>query len=110
MGVSALSILQQREMDRERGGEDIAINHVHTEMTSHKGPLNPEEGAASSVFAASLPPVTDSRGKYIWLDCSISVSGTRTWAIQYKECDNNVTRCDTIPITDVTVLYRLPMR
>ena len=76
VGVSALSILQQREMDRDRGGEDIAINHVHpgyvdTDMSSHKGPLTPEEGAVSSVFAATLPPGTEIRGKYIWLDCSI---------------------------------------
>ena len=76
VGVSALSILQQREMDRDRSGEDIAINHVHpgyvdTDMSSHKGPLTPEEGAVSSVFAATLPPGTEVRGKYIWLDCSI---------------------------------------
>ena len=76
VGVSALSILQQREMERARSGEDIAINHVHpgyvdTDMTSHKGPLTPEEGAASSVFAATLPPGTEIRGKYIWLDCSV---------------------------------------
>ena len=77
VGVSALTILQQREMDRERGEEDIAINHVppgyvDTNMTSHKGPLTPEEGAASSVFAASLPPGTDIRGEYIWLDCKVT--------------------------------------
>lgn len=76
VGVSALTIVQQREMDRERGGDDIAINHVHpgyvdTDMTSHKGPLTPEEGAASSVFGATLPAGTAIRGEYIWLDCSV---------------------------------------
>jgi len=62
--------------DRERGGEDIAINHVHpgyvdTDMTSHKGSLTIDEGASSSLFAATLPPGTDIRGEYIWQDCSV---------------------------------------
>ena len=76
VGVSALTIIQQREMDRDRGGEDIAINHVHpgyvdTDMTSHKGSLTIDEGASSSLFAATLPPGTDIRGEYIWQDCSV---------------------------------------
>ena len=40
-------------------------------MTSHKGPLTPEQGAKSALFAASLPPETDVKGQYIWEDCSI---------------------------------------
>jgi len=52
------------------------VNHVHpgyvdTDMTSHKGPLSPEEGAKSSIFAALLPPDTKIRGQYIWLDCKV---------------------------------------
>ena len=42
IGVSALTRIQQRSLDLERPGEDIAINHVHpgyvqTGMTSGKG-------------------------------------------------------------------------
>ena len=40
-------------------------------MTSHKGPLTPEEGAKSSIFAATLPAGTDIKGKYIWYECSL---------------------------------------
>ena len=29
VGVSALSILQQRTLDQERPGDDIVVNHVH---------------------------------------------------------------------------------
>ncbi len=29
VGVSAFSIIQQRTLDAERPGEDIAVNHVH---------------------------------------------------------------------------------
>lgn len=73
VGLSALSRIQQREMNKDPR-EDIAINHVHpgyvdTDMTSHKGPLTPDEGAKSSVYCALLPKGTDLKGKYIWLDC-----------------------------------------
>jgi len=52
------------------------VNHVHpgyvdTDMSSHRGPLTPEEGAKSSLFAALLPPNTDIKGKYIWRDCTV---------------------------------------
>ena len=63
-------------MDKDTSRSDIAINHVHpgyvdTDMTSHKGPLTPEQGAKSSLFAANLPPGTSVKGQYIWHDCSI---------------------------------------
>ena len=56
--------------------QDLVVNHVHpgwvdTDMTSHKGPLTPEEGARSSIFAALLPPQTPIKGQYIWKDCSV---------------------------------------
>jgi len=77
VGVSALSILQQRVMDIERPGEDIAINHAHpgfvnTDMSSHKGPKSVEEGAKPIVFAATLPTNTDIKGEYIWEDCTVT--------------------------------------
>jgi len=74
VGVSCLTRIQQRTIDAERGDEDIIVNCVHpgyvdTDMTSHKGPLTPEEGARSSVFAALIPPGAASpKGAYIWYD------------------------------------------
>lgn len=72
VGLSALTRLQQRDMKIE----DVAINHVHpgyvnTDLTSHKGHLTIDEGAKSSIFAATLPPQTDLKGQFIWADCSI---------------------------------------
>ena len=65
-----------RDINKDSTRSDIAINHVHpgyvdTDMTSHKGHLTIEEGARSSLFAATLPPNTDVKGQYIWSDCSI---------------------------------------
>ncbi|UYV61561.1 hypothetical protein LAZ67_1005299, partial [Cordylochernes scorpioides] len=70
VGVSALTFIQQREMDKD-SREDIAINAVHpgyvdTDMTSHKGELTVEEGAKAPTYAALLPPGMESpRGKFI---------------------------------------------
>jgi len=76
VGLSAMSRMQQRDIDKDSTRSDIVINHVHpgyvdTDMTSHKGHLTIEEGAKSSLFAATLPPNTEVRGQYIWSDCSI---------------------------------------
>ena len=76
VGLSALSRIQQREMDADAGRQDIAVNHIHpgyvaTDMSSHKGPLTIEDGAKASLFAATLPPNTEIKGQYIWFDCSI---------------------------------------
>ena len=65
-----------REILKDSTRSDIAINHIHpgyvdTDMSSHKGPLTLDEGAKSSLFAATLPPNTDIKGQYIWFDCSI---------------------------------------
>jgi len=74
VGVSCLTRIQQRTIDAERGGEDIIVNSVHpgwvdTDMSGHSGPLTPEEGARSSVFAALIPPgATSPKGAYIWHD------------------------------------------
>jgi len=76
VGLSALTRIQQREMDKIEDRKDIVINHVHpgwvdTDMSSHKGPLTPDQGAKSSIFAATLPIGTDVRGCYIWSECQI---------------------------------------
>ena len=77
VGVSALSRIQQREMDKDPFRSDIAINHTHpghvnTDMcVGAGGPLTIEQGAGSSVFAATLPQGTDVRGMFIWADCEV---------------------------------------
>lgn len=55
VGVSALSIAQQKVFDQESPSRNIAVNHVHpgyvdTDMTSHKGPLTIEQGAKSTLY------------------------------------------------------------
>jgi len=75
VGLSTLSRIQQRELAKDER-KDIVVNHVHpgyvdTDMSSHKGPLTPEEGAVSSVFCALLPPDTTLKGQYIWHDCQV---------------------------------------
>jgi len=76
VGWSALTRIQQREMDKDNTRTDIAINHVHpgyvaTDMTSHKGSLTIEQGATAPLFAALLPAGTEIRGKYLWADCAL---------------------------------------
>lgn len=39
-------------------------------MSSHKGPLKPEEGAAAPVWLALLPPKSEG-GRYIWHDKTV---------------------------------------
>lgn len=71
VGVSALTIIQQREFDKDPR-EDIIVNSVHpgyvdTDMSSHKGPLTIEEGAHAPLILALLPPnVKEPRGAYVW--------------------------------------------
>jgi len=77
VAVSALSRIQQREFDTSRPQDDIIVNHVHpgyvdTDMTSHKGPLSPEQGAMAATWLALLPPNTKSpKGDFIWYDKTI---------------------------------------
>lgn len=83
IGVSALSRIQQQNFDKA-GSNDIVVNHVHpgwvdTDMTSHKGPLSPDTGAKSALFAALLPPGTHIKGEYIWEDCKPS-----SWVDGYR--------------------------
>ena len=76
VGLSAMTRIQQQKVSEDSSLKDVAINHVHpgyvdTDMSSHKGPLTPEEGAKSSLFAATLPQGTNIKGKYIWHNCEL---------------------------------------
>jgi len=76
VAVSALTRVQQREMDKNRPSDGILINHVHpgyvdTDMTSHKGPLTPERGALAPTWLALLPVGESIKGAYVWHDKTI---------------------------------------
>jgi len=76
IGVSALAGIHQTMFNADPR-EDIAVNAVHpgyvdTDMTSHTGPLTPEEGAVAPVYCALLPENTEIKGKYIWFDKTLS--------------------------------------
>jgi len=71
VGLSALTRIQNREMQNTRGKADIEINHVHpgyvdTDMTSHKGHLTPEQGAYAPLKLALSPPNSGVTGRYFW--------------------------------------------
>ncbi|XP_047038176.1 carbonyl reductase [NADPH] 1-like [Helicoverpa zea] len=71
VGVSALSIIQQRMLD----SRDIKVNAVHpgyvdTDMSSHKGPLSIDEGAIAPLFLA-LDAADSVKGKYVWYNKDI---------------------------------------
>ncbi|XP_023215226.1 carbonyl reductase [NADPH] 1-like [Centruroides sculpturatus] len=76
VGLSALSFIYQRQFDKDPR-PDLVINPVHpgyvdTDMTSHKGPLTPDQGAEAPVYAALLPKNVDKpRGQFIWNDKTI---------------------------------------
>jgi len=72
VAVSALTRIQQRELDQSRPDDDLVVNSVHpgyvdTDMTSHKGELTIDQGADAPVHLALLPPnVKEPRGGYVW--------------------------------------------
>lgn len=74
VGVSALTFIQQRTLDREQPDKAIEVNCAHpgyvdTDMTSHKGPLTIEEGARSSLYLALENHGW--KGKYVWRDSTL---------------------------------------
>lgn len=78
VGISALSRIQQREIDETRPYDDILVNYVHpgyvdTDMTSHRGPLTIDEGAVAPSWLALLPPqnVNNPKGAFVWYDKKI---------------------------------------
>ncbi|KAL1437125.1 hypothetical protein MTO96_049116 [Rhipicephalus appendiculatus] len=58
--------------------EDLVVNAVHpgfvdTDMTSHKGPLTPEQGADAAAYLALLPPnIQSPKGEFVWHDRAIT--------------------------------------
>jgi len=75
VGVSALTIIQQRNFDNEPEKRDISVNSVHpgyvdTDMTNHKGTLTIEQGAAAPLFL-SLDP-HGLRGQYVWSNSKVA--------------------------------------
>jgi len=71
MGVTAMSIIQQRDIDKDRSRSDIVINaacpgYVDTDMSSHKGTKTIDEGADTPLYLATLPAGTKSpRGNFL---------------------------------------------
>ncbi|CAG7720700.1 unnamed protein product [Allacma fusca] len=77
VAVAALGPIHQKLLDKKRPNDDIIVNivnpgYVDTDMTSHKGFLTVDEGAACPVYLALLPPHTKSpRGSFVDTDKSI---------------------------------------
>ncbi|KAH7966952.1 hypothetical protein HPB49_020882 [Dermacentor silvarum] len=77
VGVTVLSFIQQREFNADPR-EDLVVNAVHpgyvdTDMSSHKGPLTPEQGADAATYLALLPPnVQSPKGEFVWHDRTIT--------------------------------------
>lgn len=75
--VSALTRVQQRELDKTRPGDRIVVNAVHpgyvdTDMTAHRGHLTPAEGAKPLVHCATLPNTEKTpKGAFFWCDCTV---------------------------------------
>ncbi|XP_022665076.1 carbonyl reductase [NADPH] 1-like [Varroa destructor] len=75
--VSALALIHHRQFEVD-SREDLIVNSVHpgyvdTDMSSHKGPLTPDQGADAPAYLALLPPkdANNPKGKYIWYDRKI---------------------------------------
>ncbi|XP_033743198.1 carbonyl reductase [NADPH] 1-like [Pecten maximus] len=71
IGVTAMSLIQQRELLKDSSRQDIIVNaccpgYVNTDMSSHKGPKTIDQGADTPVYLAMLPPNTLSpKGNYV---------------------------------------------
>jgi len=75
VGVSALTIIQQRNFDNEPEKRDISVNSVHpgyvdTDMSNHNGPLTIEQGASAPLFLALDPHGL--RGQYVWSNSKVA--------------------------------------
>uniref|UniRef100_A0A023GHC5 carbonyl reductase (NADPH) n=1 Tax=Amblyomma triste TaxID=251400 RepID=A0A023GHC5_AMBTT len=77
VGVTVLSFIQQREFN-EDPREDLVVNAVHpgyvdTDMSSHKGPLTPDQGADAPTYLAMLPPnINSPKGEFVWNDRTVT--------------------------------------
>lgn len=74
VAVSALTIIQQRQLNEIKPSLNISVNSVHpgyvdTDMTNHTGTLTIEEGAIAPLYLA----IGDHnlKGEYVWCDCKI---------------------------------------
>jgi len=71
VGVTALSLIQHKNLEADKSREDIVVNaccpgYVSTDMTSHKGHKKVEEGADTPLYLALLPPNVESpRGCFV---------------------------------------------
>lgn len=71
IGVTAMSLIQQRELLKDSSRPDIIVNaccpgYVNTDMSSHKGPKTIDQGADTPVYLAMLPRNTLSpKGDYV---------------------------------------------
>ncbi|CAG2119227.1 unnamed protein product [Medioppia subpectinata] len=74
VSLTALTFIQQRELNEDKTREDIVVNAVHpgfvdTDMTNHKGVLTVEQGADAPSYLALLPPNCEEPiGAMVWLD------------------------------------------
>jgi len=88
VGVTALGFIQQRALDKDPR-KDIILNMVHpgyvdTDMTSHKGPLTPDQGADAATYLAMLPEndASNPKGQYVWFDRKVTAWDSKTMPSQ----------------------------
>jgi len=72
VGISAMTRIQQRQLSQDKR-KDLIVNAVHpgyviTDMTSHKGELTIEQGAAAAVWLALAESTQVPRGSFVWHD------------------------------------------
>jgi len=84
VGVTAMGFIQQRVLDKD-SRKDIILNMIHpgyvdTDMTSHKGPLTPDQGADAATYLAMLPAndATNPKGQYVWYDRKVTQWNSKT--------------------------------
>lgn len=72
VAVCALGFIHQRQFDADLR-EDLIVNSVHpgyvnTDMTKHKGPLTPDQGADAPAYLAMLPAkdLSNPKGQFVW--------------------------------------------
>jgi len=78
VGLTALGFIQQRALDKDPR-KDIIVNMVNpgfvdTDMSSHKGPLTPDQGADAATYLAMLPAndALNPKGQYVWNDRKVT--------------------------------------
>lgn len=74
VGVSALTIVQQKMLENDTSRPGILVNSVHpgyvkTDMTGQEGDLTVEQGAEAPLFLALLPKGENKYiGAFVWYD------------------------------------------